>query len=194
GSNGYAVSDTVPGVISSYANRCGVAANWCLAAAGDFISSVSGTRVFGTSFAAPAVTGAAAMVQQAYPWMNADLIRQTILSTATDMHDTATYGWGLLNASKAVNGPALFDQRLALGPNVNIQFDNASSVFKNDIGGDAGLNKSGSGQLTLAGNNTYQGASNILGGSLNITGAVASSVNVGALGRLGGDGGRIHGN
>ncbi|AMO93979.1 autotransporter beta-domain protein [Collimonas fungivorans] len=194
GSNGYSASDTVPGVISSYANRCGVAANWCLAAAGDFISSSSGTRVFGTSFAAPAVSGAAALVQQAYPWMNADLIRQTILSTATDMHYTATYGWGLLNASKAVNGPALFDARLALGPNVNIAFDNVSSVFKNDIGGDAGLNKSGSGQLTLAGANTYQGASNVLGGRLNITGSVASSVNVSALGRLGGDGGRIHGN
>jgi len=194
GSNGYSASDTVPGVISSYANRCGAAANWCLAAAGDFISSTSGVRVFGTSFAAPAVTGAAALVQQAYPWMNADLIRQTILSTATDMHDSATYGWGLLNASKAVNGPALFDTRLALGPNVNVQFDNAASVFRNDIGGDAGLNKSGSGQLTLAGNNTYQGASNILGGSLSITGSVASSVNVGAAGRLGGDGGRIRGN
>ena len=194
GSNGYAAGDTVPGVISSYANRCGAAANWCLAAAGDFISGASGTRVFGTSFAAPAVSGAAALVQQAYPWMNADLIRQTILSTATDMHDPATYGWGLLNASKAVNGPALFDQRLALGPNVNVRFDNASAVFKNDIGGDAGLNKSGSGQLTLAGNNTYTGASNILGGRLTITGSVASSVNVSALGQLGGDGGRIHGN
>ena len=194
GSNGYSSSDKVPGMISSYANRCGVAANWCLAAPGDFISSSSGGRVFGTSFAAPAVTGAAALVQQAYPWMNADLIRQTILSTATDMHDTATYGWGLLNASKAVNGPALFDQRLALGPNVNVQFDNASSVFKNDIGGDAGLNKSGSGQLTLAGNNTYLGDSNVLGGSLNVTGAVASNVNVSSLGRLSGAGGIVHGN
>jgi len=194
GSNGYSTSDTVPGMISSYANRCGLAANWCLAAPGDFISSSSGGRVFGTSFAAPAVTGAAALVQQAYPWMNADLIRQTILSTATDMHDTATYGWGLLNASKAVNGPALFAQSLALGPAVNVQFDNASSVFKNDIGGDAGLNKSGSGQLTLAGNNTYLGDSNVLGGSLNITGAVASNVNVGSLGRLAGAGGTVHGN
>ncbi len=194
GSNGYSASDTVPGMISSYANRCGVAANWCLAAPGDFISSSSGGRVFGTSFAAPAVTGAAALVQQAYPWMNADLIRQTILSTATDMHDTATYGWGLLNASKAVNGPALFAQSLALGPNVNVQFDSASSVFKNDIGGDAGLNKSGSGRLTLAGNNTYAGDSNVLGGSLNITGAVASNVNVASLGRLSGVGGTVHGN
>nr|WP_240950498.1 autotransporter serine protease [Collimonas pratensis] len=194
GSNGYSSSDKVPGMISSYANRCGVAANWCLAAPGDFISNSSGGRVFGTSFAAPAVTGAAALVQQAYPWMNADLIRQTILSTATDMHDTATYGWGLLNASKAVNGPALFAQSLALGPNVNVQFDNASSVFKNDIGGDAGLNKSGSGQLTLAGNNTYLGDSNVLGGSLNITGAVASNINVSSLSRLSGAGGAVHGN
>jgi outer membrane autotransporter protein len=194
GSNGYSSSDTVPGMISSYANRCGVAANWCLAAPGDFISASSGVRVFGTSFAAPAVTGAAALVQQAYPWMNADLIRQTILSTATDMHDTATYGWGLLNASKAVNGPALFAQSLALGPNVNVQFDNVASVFKNDIGGDAGLNKSGSGQLTLAGNNTYLGDSNVLGGSLNITGAVASNVNVSSPGRLSGVGGTVHGN
>ncbi|AIY41504.1 putative serine protease-like protein [Collimonas arenae] len=194
GGNGYSSSDTVPGMISSYANRCGVAANWCLAAPGDFISSSSGGRVFGTSFAAPAVTGAAALVQQAFPWMNADLIRQTILSTATDMHDTATYGWGLLNASKAVNGPGLFAQSLALGPNVNVQFDNAASVFKNNIGGDAGLNKSGSGQLTLAGNNTYLGDSNILGGTLNITGAVAANVNIGSLGNLAGDGGTVHGN
>ncbi|AMO99943.1 autotransporter beta-domain protein [Collimonas arenae] len=194
GSSGYAASDTVPGVISSYANRCGLAANWCLAAAGDFVSNVAGGRVYGTSFAAPAVTAAAAMVQQAYPWMNADLIRQTILSTATDMHDTATYGWGLLNASKAVNGPALFDRRLALGPTVTINFDNAASTFKNDIGGDAGLSKGGSGQLTLAGNNTYSGDSTIQGGSLNITGSVASNVNVSALGNLAGAGGRIHGN
>ncbi|MFJ2990507.1 S8 family peptidase, partial [Collimonas sp. NPDC087041] len=53
GSSGYAASDTVPGVISSYANRCGLAANWCLAAAGDFVSNVAGARVYGTSFAAP---------------------------------------------------------------------------------------------------------------------------------------------
>ncbi|HWX01633.1 S8 family peptidase, partial [Collimonas sp.] len=44
GSNGYSSSDKVPGMISSYANRCGVAANWCLAAPGDFISSSSGGR------------------------------------------------------------------------------------------------------------------------------------------------------
>ena len=150
GGQGYSSSDTTPGVISSYANRCGVAANWCLAAPGDFVSPSAGGRVYGTSFATPAVTGALALVQQVYQWMTADLLRQTILSTATSMNDTATYGWGLLNAAKAVNGPALFTQSLALGANVNVSFNGMSSTFSNDIGGDAGLIKSGTGSLTLS--------------------------------------------
>jgi autotransporter-associated beta strand protein len=193
GAEGFSRSDTTPGVISSYANRCGVAANWCLAAPGDFVSPTTGRRVYGTSFAAPAVTGAVALVQQAYPWMNADLLRQTILSTATSMNDTATYGWGLLNASKAVNGPALFAQSLALGSNVNVNFNTVSSTFSNAIAGDAGLIKSGTGTLTLSGLETYTGNSEVAGGTLNITGSVASSVLIDAGGTLGG-GGRVGSN
>lgn len=193
GAQGYSSSDTTPGVISSYSNRCGEAANWCLAAPGDFISATAGRRVYGTSFAAPAVTGAAALVQQAYPWMNADQIRQTILSTATGMGDTATYGWGLLNASKAASGPALFDTRLTLGGNFVASFDSVSSTFANNIGGNAGLQKDGSGTLTLAGNNTYSGASEIVKGTLNVTGSVASAVAIDSAGVLSGDGGRIGG-
>lgn len=191
---GFSGADTAPGLISSYANRCGVAANWCLAAPGDFFSPTAGSRVYGTSFAVPAVTGALALVQQVYPWMNADLLRQTILSTATNMGDTATYGWGLLNAGKAIDGPALFAQRLALGSNVNVNFDGMSSTFRNDIGGDAGLVKSGTGNLTLSGNNTYSGNSRISNGTLNVTGSVRSSVQIDAAGNLSGDGGQIGGN
>ncbi|WP_231502483.1 autotransporter serine protease [Herbaspirillum sp. RV1423] len=194
GAEGYSSADTTPGVISSYANRCGVAANWCLAAPGDFVSPTAGRRVYGTSFAAPAVTGAVALVQQVYPWMNADLLRQTILSTATSMNDTATYGWGLLNASKAVNGPALFSQSLALGSNVNVNFDTVSSTFSNAIAGDAGLIKSGTGTLTLSGTNTYTGSSEISNGTLNITGSVASSVQIDSGGNLAGGGGRVGSN
>ncbi|MFC5474592.1 autotransporter domain-containing protein [Paraherbaspirillum soli] len=193
GAQGYSSSDTTPGVLSSYSNRCGEAANWCLAAPGDFISPSAGSRVYGTSFATPAVTGTAALVQQVYPWMNADLIRQTILSTATSMGDPATYGWGMLNASKAANGPALFDTRLALGNNVNVTFDAASATFSNNIGGDAGLIKDGSGQLTLSGINTYTGANEVVKGTLNITGSIASAVTVDAAGTLSGAGGRIGG-
>ncbi|MFC7297027.1 autotransporter domain-containing protein [Herminiimonas aquatilis] len=194
GAEGFSGADRVPGVISSYASRCGVAANWCLAAPGDFFSPTAGRRVYGTSFAVPAVTGALALVQQVYPWMNADLLRQTILSTATSMGDTATYGWGLLNAGKAVDGPALFAQSLALGSNVNVSFDGMSSTFGNDIGGDAGLIKSGTGTLTLSGNNTYSGSSRISNGTLNITGSVRTGVQIDAAGNLSGAGGQIGGN
>jgi outer membrane autotransporter protein len=193
GAEGFSGADTTPGVISSYANRCGEAANWCLAAPGDFVSPATGQRVYGTSFAAPAVTGAVALVQQVYPWMNADLLRQTILSTATSMNDTATYGWGLLNASKAVNGPALFSQSLALGSNVNVNFDTVSSTFSNAIAGDAGLIKSGTGALTLSGADTYTGNNEVANGTLNITGSVASSVLIDSGGALGG-GGRVGSN
>ncbi|MGB7196303.1 MAG: autotransporter domain-containing protein [Collimonas pratensis] len=193
GAQGYSSSDTTPGVISSYSNRCGEAANWCLAAPGDFISASAGGRVYGTSFAAPAVTGAAALVQQAFPWMSADQIRQTILSTATSMGDTATYGWGLLNASKAASGPGLFDTRLTLGGNFVAKFDLVSSTFGNDIGGNSGLLKDGTGTLTLAGNNTYSGATEILKGTLNVTGAVATAVTIDSAGILSGDGGKVGG-
>ena len=191
GTQAFSSADTVPGVISSYANRCGVAANWCLAAAGDFVSPSAGGRVYGTSFATPAVTGAIAMVQQVYPWMNADLLRQTILSTATSMNDTATYGWGLLNASKAVNGPGLFIQSLALGPNVNVTFDTVASTFSNAISGDAGLVKAGTGTLTLSGASTYSGKNEIVAGTLNVTGSITSPVQIDAGGNLSGSGGVV---
>ncbi len=194
GKDGFSAIDTVAGEKSSYANSCGIAANWCLAAPGDFVSPSTGQRVYGTSFATPAVTGTAALVQQVYPWMNTDLIRQTILSTATDMHDTATYGWGLLDASKAAKGPALFDKRLTLGSsNFNAIFNDVSAEFSNDIGGDAGLLKAGTGALILSGKNTFSGLSEIADGTLNITGSVASGVQIDLQGNLTGDGGHIGG-
>ncbi|MGS0740244.1 autotransporter domain-containing protein [Glaciimonas sp. GG7] len=184
--------DKVAGDIASYANRCGVAANWCLAAPGDFFSATTNERVHGTSFATPAVTGAAALVQEAYPWMSNSLLRQTILSTATDMNDRKTYGWGLLNTSKAVKGLGAFDTRLALGENVVIDFNDVSAEFSNDISGDAGLIKQGTGTLTLSGNNTYTGNNRVNNGVLNLTGSVRSDVAVN-IGKFRADNGRVGG-
>ncbi len=95
--------NSADGTPSDYSNKCGIAQNWCIAAVGDYDFNVRNVSGMGTSFAAPAVTGTAALVQQKYPWMNGDLIRQTILSTATDKGAKgvdAVYGWGLLNIRK----------------------------------------------------------------------------------------------
>lgn len=193
GSQGFSAGDTVPGAISSYANRCGVAANWCLAAAGDFVSPSSGKREFGTSFAVPLVSGTLALVQQVYPWMRADLLRQTILSSARPMGESEIYGWGILHPARAIQGPALFSQILARGPDVHVSFDHMTSTFANAIGGDAGLVKDGSGTLILPAANTYRGGSRIVNGSLHITGSVASGIQIDRGGTLAGAGGLIGG-
>lgn len=189
--------DSDTGLISSYANKCGVAQNWCIAAVGDYTFHVQNASGSGTSFATPVITATAALVQQKYPWMNADLIRQTILSTATDKGDQgvdASYGWGLVNISKAVKGPALFDKRLALGDYVNVSFNNVTSSFDNNIAGDAGLIKDGSGTLLLNGTNTYTGNNIVRNGVLKINGTSVSGVAIEPQGALSGDGGYIGAN
>ncbi len=167
----------------SRSNKCGVAKNWCITASGA-----------ATSYTAPIITGAVALVQQKYKWMNGDLLRQTILSTAFDAGEEGVdevYGWGLVNIDKAVKGPALFDTRLALGSHVKVNFDSVTSVFENDISGDAGIIKDGTGTLVLSGNNTYTGTNIVNNGYLNISGKIISKVSVKASGTLSINGGFI---
>ena len=76
--------NSTDGLPSSYSNKRGIVQNWCIAAVGDYNFNVRNVTGVGTSFAAPAVTGTAALVREKYPWMNGDPIRQTILSTVTD--------------------------------------------------------------------------------------------------------------
>ena len=121
------------------------------------------------------------MIKEKYPWMDASLIRQTILSTATDIGATGVddiYGWGLLNIDKALKGPALFSKQLALGDNVTINIPNGSYTFSNDISGDAGVIKDGSGDLILSGNSTFTGPTTVNAGRLQVNGVYASSINV----------------
>lgn len=133
----------------------------------------------GTSMATPAVAGTAALIKQKYPWMDGNLIRQTLITTATDIGEKgvdSVYGWGLLNISKAVNGPALFSKAAAFEDNVTVNFDNYVSVFSNNIGGDAGLIKQGNGTLVLGGYNTYTGDTKVKNGKLYVTNNMTSKI------------------
>ena len=160
-------------------NGAGVAKNWTVTAvSGISVQSkdkgVRGTYVMnGSSFAAPIVAGTAALIKEKYPWMTGDLIRQTILSTATDIGKLGVdedFGWGLLNIGKALNGPALFDKRLALGDNVVLDVTSGTYVFGNDISGDAGVIKNGSGNIKFDGKLTYTGNTIINNGGFAIKG------------------------
>ncbi|HWL06426.1 MAG TPA: S8 family serine peptidase [Xanthobacteraceae bacterium] len=182
--------------IASFSNRCGVAREWCIAAPGEQIYSAyplgrgSGTDnsykvMDGTSQAAPVVSGVAALVKQAFPWFTAYDLQQTLFTTATDLGDPGVddiYGWGLVNAGKAVRGYGMFTQ------SVTLDTKGYSSTFSNDISGPGGLVKQGAGTLTLEGANTYAGGTTVAGGTLAVDGTVAGPVEVHAGAVLAGRG------
>jgi len=183
-------------VISDFSNRCGVAMDYCLAAPGEYDRSTvplgyfapprsSYARFSGTSMATPVVSGVAALVKEAFPWFGAHDLQQTLLTTATDLGDPGVdeiYGWGLVNAGKAVRGYGQFTTTAILDTK------GYSSTFSNDISGPGGLVKRGLGTLTLSGANSYAGTSAVLEGGLAVTGSVAGAVEVSGAGTLSGTG------
>lgn len=179
--------------IASFSNYCGIAAAWCLAAPGvDILSTVTPdkglsptepyNRSSGTSMAAPHVAGAAALVREAFPFMTAPQVVQSVLTTATDLGSPEIFGWGLLNVGKAVRGPGQFVQTF------DVDTKGYSASFGNDISGAGGLIKRGEGRLELTGHNTYAGGTSIVGGTLAVNGSLTSGVSVWQQGTLRGTG------
>ncbi len=205
-----AVTAVGPGYEPDYTNRCGVAKNWCLAAPGGgpgwewdatigdyvwmgvddgiLVAKPGGgyEKTLGTSFAAPHVTGAAALVWQMFPFFSADQVRQTLLGTAKDIGDPGVdevYGYGLLDVGKAVLGPGRFDW----GDFV-VEQPGGVAFFENDIVGAGGLVKRGVGELVLTGHSSYAGETRVEGGFLSVMGSIVSSTSITAAGTLAGTG------
>jgi outer membrane autotransporter protein len=207
-----AAIDSESGILADYSNTVGDSAkNWGISAIGDYVQN--GVKVKGTSFAAPAVSRAAAKVKMQYPWMSADLIRVTLLTTADTVDGlevSPVYGWGLLNEEKALKGPDKLDLRLAfdeygqrtdsvpvlIAESVQQQLkDIGQLIFSADITGDAGLYVKSSdddgdgrylGTLVLTGDNGYTGPTTVEKGNLVVTGKLAgtSAVEISKGGKL----------
>ncbi|PZQ50834.1 MAG: hypothetical protein DI556_06885 [Rhodovulum sulfidophilum] len=191
------------GQIASYSERCGEAAAWCLAApGGDWavdgdkgivstwqVAADTGANPLykydqGTSMAAPHVSGAAALVRQAFPYMDARQTIETILTTATEIGPGEIYGQGLLNVGAAVKGP----MELRYQGVFDVDTGGATSTWSNAITGVGDLTKRGAGTLVLAGDNSYEGATTVLGGTLAVAGRVTSETRVRDGGVLAGTG------
>ena len=121
--------------IASFSNRAGVAANYYMVAPGvSLVVPWDGglALLSGTSFAAPLISGAAAIVLQHWPNLTARQVADILFASATDLGapgvDT-TYGHGLLNLATALQpmgvstlavadggAPAVGATGLVLGP------------------------------------------------------------------------------
>ena len=102
-------SDLRSARIASFANSCGTAMNWCLAAPGTNIRSlrVGGgtTEKSGTSMAAPHVTGAVLVLKSRFPEMTTPEVHKILFDTAVDLGVRGVdriYGHGALNFNEAL--------------------------------------------------------------------------------------------
>ena len=103
--------------IASFSNGCGSKGKyWCLAAPGVNITTASAQsndprRVNGTSFSAPHVSGALALLKSRFPQMSMSVLVHLLLETATEINGDGiedvdgvdnVYGHGLLNVGAAI--------------------------------------------------------------------------------------------
>ena len=97
------------GVITDFSNRAGSAASNYMVALGNRVLTTDhqGTQwlMSGTSFAAPSVAAAVALLAQYHPGLSASQIVDILLSSATDAGNAGTdsvYGRGVLNIGRAL--------------------------------------------------------------------------------------------
>ncbi|MDO4450608.1 MAG: S8 family serine peptidase, partial [Moraxella sp.] len=99
-------------------------------------------------------------------WLN-----RTIVNNIGGKNITHESGWGLLDTVAATQGYGGFYWN-------DVELDTTGtdvSVFSNNIKGDFGFTKAGSGKLVLTGDNTYKGDTIISGGTLEINGNNSAS-------------------
>lgn len=99
------------GRIADFSNGCGAARNWCLVAPGDnlTVNPPGEEGIDGTSFAAPMVSGALAVLKSRFRDMPMEVIQAILLVSADPVGEREmnpekpdpVYGWGRLNLGSA---------------------------------------------------------------------------------------------
>lgn len=134
------------GTISSFSNRAGAAQANFITSLGEEVLSFDhqGTAYIysGTSFAAPAVTAAVALLAQAFPNLSAGQLVELILTSADDAGTAGTdrtYGRGLLNIGRAMSPSGQTSLAGTAIPVPLVASGNLGSAFGNGLSGATGL-------------------------------------------------------
>ncbi len=112
--------------MASFSNRAGDTAQFYLVAPGVSVLSSYGNSygyMTGTSMAAPAVSGAAALVTGFWPYLRANQVAAILLNTADDLGAPgvdAIYGHGLLNVNRALSPVGRYTYRSSNGRTVTV--------------------------------------------------------------------------
>ncbi|ROO88996.1 autotransporter-associated beta strand protein [Actinocorallia herbida] len=143
--------------------------------------------------------GAEVLLETRLPYLDAAQIREVLRTTALDGFALldGPEEWGRLDLFAAADGYGAFDRDVAVVLDAAAGGFHAADAWRNDIGGRGGLTKSGTGVLTLSGDNSYRGGTTVRAGVLvaasrDALGAGDVAVDGGAL-RVSASGARVRG-
>lgn len=113
--------------------------------------------------------GAEVLLETRLPYLDAAQRRAVLFSTGIEsgypLLDDSN-GWGRLNLVAAAAGYGSFDGDVSVDMDASAGGFHARDRWSNDISGQGGLIKSGSGSLELSGANSYSGGTELRGGTL----------------------------
>lgn len=100
--------DNDTSALADYSNACGVTKDYCITAPGTIKTQRPNSRFndvnVGTSFAAPVVSAAIAVIREAWPYLNSTQITDILFTTAADLGEPGVdeiYGHGMLDMEAA---------------------------------------------------------------------------------------------
>ena len=129
-----------------------------------------------TGKAAVVPKGAEVLLETRLPYLDAGqrrvVLKTTALSSGYPALDDAE-GWGRLNLFAAADGYGAFNGDVIVTMDASLGGFSAADSWRNDITGTGKLSKKGSGTLTLTGNNSFSGGTQIVAGVLQAASATA---------------------